>query len=117
MRYKQDRFPICWRVAHPFAPHRNSVTPRIDFEGAAVFVFQKAAGYTCDIPADIPAAISPRSQNGTPRKIIHAHSLRLLEIAPKPCYKKLHPKYPNNIFVLRTNGARAELRESQRDSP
>ena len=25
-------------------------------------------------------------------KIIHVHSLRLLEIAPKPCYKKLHPK-------------------------
>jgi hypothetical protein len=31
------------RVA-PFAPHRNSVTSRVDFEGAAVFVFQKAAG-------------------------------------------------------------------------
>ena len=24
---------------------------------------------------------------------------RLLKIAPEPCYKELHPKYPNNIFV------------------
>jgi hypothetical protein len=39
-----------------------------------------------------------------PAKIIRAHSLPLLEIAPKPCYKKLHPKYPNNIFVPRQTG-------------
>ena len=39
-----------------------------------------------------------------PGKIIHAHSLPLLEIPPKPCYKKLHPKYPNNIFVPRQTG-------------
>ena len=25
-------------------------------------------------------------------KIIRVHRLRLLEIAPNPCYKKLHPK-------------------------
>ena len=37
-------------------------------------------------------------------KIIHAHSLRLLEIAQKPCYKKLYPKYPNNVFVPRQTG-------------
>jgi hypothetical protein len=32
------------RVGNPFTPHRNSVTPRVGFEGAAVFVFQKDAG-------------------------------------------------------------------------
>lgn len=31
------------RVAHPFAPHRNSVTPHLDLEGAVLFVFQKGA--------------------------------------------------------------------------
>ena len=76
-------------------------------EGAAVSVFQKAAGLD-QSPPTFPPTFPPRShlipKTELCTKIIHAHSLPLLEIAPKPCYKKFHPKYPNNIFVPRQTG-------------
>ena len=55
----------------------------------------------CDIPA---AILHPIPKTELLRKKNRVHSLPLLEIAPKPCYKKLHPKYPNNIFVPRQKG-------------
>src|ERR1700722_20578063 len=58
----------CGRGGNPFTPHQNSVTPRVDFEGAAVFAFQKAAGLD-QTPATFlptfPPRFSPHSQNGT----------------------------------------------------
>ena len=69
-----------------------------------VFALSKACGFkldTCKNSVAIPPSFPKRNCLA---KIIRAHSLPLLEIAPKPCYKKLHPKYPNNIFVPRQKG-------------
>ena len=62
LRKKSDdgAAPKARRVGNPFAPHRNSVTPRVDFQGAAVFVFQKAAGLD-RTPATFLPALPPRS--------------------------------------------------------
>jgi hypothetical protein len=56
-----------------------------------LWLIQKRFGFSshdCNAFAGIP----PIPKTELLAKIIHAHSLPLLEIAPKPCYKKLHPK-------------------------
>jgi hypothetical protein len=75
----------------------------LDLKGPTRFVFQASRFRlnNCKIP---PRFLLPFPKWNCRAKIIHAHSLRLLEIAPNPCYKKLHPKYPNNIFVPRQKG-------------
>jgi hypothetical protein len=94
------------RVANPSARHRCLVQTQPKLAGGAesfLWFYRKGSGL------DLTTATLSLEYPSFPKrnylaKIIRAHSLRLLEIAPKPCYKKLHPKYPNNIFVPRQKG-------------
>gem|GEM_PF-4904488 len=51
-----------------------------------VSVFCKACGFRLNVRR-IQAAVPLIPKTELPRKIIRAHSTRLLEIAPKPCYQ------------------------------
>src|ERR1700721_1173592 len=68
-------------MGNPFAPHRNSATPRVDFQGAAVFVFQKAADLDQTPATSIPTfptrfPLVPKTELFA--KIFRAHSLGVL---------------------------------------